>query len=432
MVILKAYKTKLILNNAEREYLRQCAGAARYVYNWGLNALEQYYQENGKSTSARTVKKSFNAQKEVLCPWITQYPYTILESEFDFLQRAFDNYWRKRKAGGVARDIARLKERGQWNRRVAKMLDRGRSGIQLEPGYPKFKSRHDRKSFSLRGSIVVHEGKVRLPSPRDKTVTRKLRVGPWFRLAEDSYLPLGVEILSVSVSEEGNDWYISFQVRENVPDPHPTTEDVLGVDFGVKAVATVSDGTVFDNNRPLANYEDKLKRLQRKLARQNRGGANYKKTQEKIADLHQKIARIRRHNQHNISRELTINRRPKAVCIEDLNVKGMLASPAPNLGEDGITYKRNNRRAKAGLAKSISDVGIGELVRQLEYKAQWNGIEVVKAYRFYPSSKTCSACGSVKDVLSLDVRTFICENCGLIIDRDLNAAKNLASLYRNP
>jgi len=183
---------------------------------------------------------------------------------------------------------------------------------------------------------------------------------------------------------------------------------VVGVDLGIKTLAVCSDGATFENPRALATAERKLKRLNRELSRRRKGSKNRAKTRAKLARCHARIANIRSHALHNASYHLTAKTKPQAVVIEDLNVKGML----------------NNR----SLSKAISDVGMGELRRQIEYKGTWYGVEVVTADRWYASSKTCSACGAVNRALTLSDRTYVCAACGAVIDRDLNAALNLASL----
>jgi putative transposase len=197
-------------------------------------------------------------------------------------------------------------------------------------------------------------------------------------------------------------------VEEKIDEPEPATGEPLGVDVGIKSLAVCSDGKEFPNDKVLAKYEKKLARLQRELSRRKKGSANRAKTKAKIAKLHQKIANKRAHNLYNVSKYVTEHKRPSVVVIEDLNVKGMV----------------KNRK----LAKAVGDASMSELHRQIEYKAEWNGIEVVKADRFFPSSKTCSACGHVNCELTLAMRIYKCPNCGIEIDRDLNAAMNLAAL----
>ena len=185
---------------------------------------------------------------------------------------------------------------------------------------------------------------------------------------------------------------------------------MIGVDFGIKVLSTCSNGRVFENPKPLADAQRKLRRLSKELARRKKGGTNWHKTKTALAKMHKRVADVRSHTLHQVSDYLTQEVRPVCIVIEDLNVRGMV---------------RNH-----SLARAISDVGFGELRRQIEYKAGWLGIEVLIADRWYPSSKTCSRCGVVKSGLTLSDRTYSC-GCGLVIDRDLNAALNLAALGQN-
>lgn len=363
----RAYKTKLSLNNHERSYFVACAGVARFTFNWGLAEWKRQYEAGNNKPSAYALKKQFNAIKGEQFPWIYDYPYVIVQEAFDHLGLAFKNFFARMRKGE-------------------------------KPGYPRFKSRHkSTPTFTLRGSITVEVDRIRLP------------IIGWVRLAELGYLPTaGVKILSVTISERAGDWYVSLQVEEEVPDPQSATGEPVGVDLGIKSLAVTSDGATFDNPKTLAKYEKRLARLNRELHRRKKGSKNRAKTKAKIAKLHRKIADTRKHTLHNISRHVTAKTRPKTVVVEDLNVKGMV----------------QNRR----LAKAISDAAFGELRRQIEYKSQWNGVEVMVADRFYPSSKTCNGCGYVNSELTLDDREWTCESCGRVVDRDLNAAKNLARL----
>ncbi len=181
---------------------------------------------------------------------------------------------------------------------------------------------------------------------------------------------------------------------------------VVGVDLGIKRLATVSDGTVEPNPRYLKHRLRTIKRCQRVVSRRRKGSRNRRKAVCKLAALHRTVANQRADTLHQLTSRLAKTK--SVVVIEDLNVAGML---------------RNHH-----LAQAIGDVGFGELRRQLTYKAAWYGCRVVVASRWESSSKTCSGCGWVDDDLTLADRVFQCEACGLVIDRDLNAAINLAQL----
>ena len=365
MKILRAYKTRLVINKNQEHYFKGCVGAARYVYNWGLNdRIERYKQ--GVNTTRYEQNVRFNSIKRELCPWILDYPYVIIQEEFGNLDTAYKNFFTRIKQG---------KEKA---------------------GFPKFKSKYkDNQSFSLRGSIRVDINKIKLP------------IIGWVKLAQKNYFPDDVKILKATVSERAGYWFVSMQVEEEIEDPQPRDENVIGIDLGIKSIAVISDGKTFDNPKTLKQYEKKLATLQRELSRRTKGGSNYDKTKQKITRLHYKIASIRNTSLHEISNYTVNKTKASKIVMEDLNVKGMMT----------------NRR----LSKALADASISELKRQIQYKAGWNGVEFVLADRWFASSKTCSGCGSKKDKLKLSERTYVCTECGLIIDRDLNAALNLAS-----
>lgn len=384
--MIKAYKTKLKLNNKERGYFNGCAGLSRFVYNWALADRKQTYELTKKPGSMYEQKKRFNALKKSEYPWMYDYPYVILESAFGDLDIAYKNFFRRLKKGE-------------------------------KPGFPKFKNRFGKKSFRLRGSIHVTHAHIKLP-----------KIG-WVRLAESGYIPTeGVKILYATVSEKGANWFVSVTVEQDDHEPIPTKNISLGVDLGVKNAAVFSNGKVFDKVAPLRKAERKLDRLNRELSRRVERSANWHKTKKKIAKLHIKISNIRKHTQHEISAYATKAVTPRRIVIEDLNVRGMQAKPQPKPNGNG-GFSANGRAAKSGLAKSVADTGLGEIARQIEYKAGWLGIELVKADRWYPSTQTCSECGhrhTGDDKLTLRDRIFTCVACGIVLDRDLNAAINLA------
>jgi putative transposase len=215
------------------------------------------------------------------------------------------------------------------------------------------------------------------------------------------------KILSATISRVADRWFVSITV--DVPDPQlPKAENqgVVGVDLGVSALATLSTGEVIPGPKPHKALLSRLRRLSRSLSRKQRGSANRAKAKAKLARLHARIAAIRQDALHKLTTSLT--RRFHTIAIEDLNVHGMMA----------------NRH----LARSIADMSFFELRRQLQYKAAMRGGQVVVADRFFASSKTCSACGHKLETLPLSVREWTCPACGIVHDRDVNAAKNLERL----
>ena len=220
-------------------------------------------------------------------------------------------------------------------------------------------------------------------------------------------------IKSVTISKNSLDHYFVSILCEEEIEELPKTNKNIGIDLGIKEFATMSDCTKVENLKLSKEYEKKLKREQRKLSRRCKlakdsdkklsDSKNYQKQKKKVAKIHNKIRNKRKDFINKLSTKIINNH--DIICIEDLNIKGML---------------KNHK-----LAKSISDVSWSEFVRQLEYKANWYGRKIIKVPTFYPSSKTCSSCGNIKETLTLSERIYHCECCGLEIDRDYNASINI-------
>jgi putative transposase len=379
MQIQRGYKTELKLNNKERSLLAGCAGAARYVWNWGLRQKIDEYEATGKSPLYYELHRRLNLLKKSELGWLYQYSKTIPQESLRDLDRAFANFFR------------RVKENGRQNK-----------GEDEKPGFPRFKSRKQRRGrFRVWGSIQVENGCIKLP-----------RIG-WLRLKEKGYLPTsGVKILSATVSERGGRWFVSLQVEEEIAERQAAGQPI-GIDLGISHMAVTSGGQTYQNPKALRQALKRLARLQRELHRRQLGSRNRAKTRAKIARLHYRISCLRQEAIHQatsaiVARTKPDTQRPSVVVIENLNVKGMM---------------QNGK-----LARSIADVGMGEFGRQIRYKCDWYGINLIEADRWFPSSKQCSSCGHRKESLTLSERTYYCPNCGLMIDRDLNAAINLKQL----
>lgn len=304
-------------------------------------------------------------QRKSEVPWMYECSKCSPQEALRNLDRAFDNFWKARKAG----------------RKV---------------GFPKFKSKKQGiGGFRLTGTIKVLADRIQLP-----------RLGT-IRLKEKDYLPTNTKVLNATVTERAGRWFVSVLVEVDQSEyAGPKDEKaVVGVDLGIKTLAVVSDGTVYENPRPLRRRLKKLRRLQRAVSRKVKGGRNRGKAADRVARLHMRISNIRKDTIHKITTRLT--RTKSCVGIEDLNVSGML----------------KNR----SLARTVSELGLFELRRQLEYKGMWYGCRVVVADRFFPSSKTCHCCGEINESLMLSDREWACP-CGVHHDRDMNAAYNLEML----
>lgn len=263
-------------------------------------------------------------------------------------------------------------------------------------GRPKFKKKGQKDSFVAVENYQAFKQenkKIRIP-----------RLG-WVKCAED--LRFGGKVNSVVIKRIATNWFavVNVDVNEQVIADREDKR-VIGIDFGIKELAVCSDGRVFVNPKALKKRLRSLKRQQRSLSRKVKGSENRKKQMKKLATLHYKVSCVRKNAIHQTTRKIIDS--ADIIVIEDLNVSGMV--------------KNHN------LAQAIHDVSFYEFRRQLEYKAKWEGKKVIVADRFYPSSKTCSCCGHRKETLNISERTYKCEECGFVMDRDLNAAKNLANL----
>ncbi len=370
MKVVRGYKTELDVNNEQRTACLKHAGCARFAYNFGLARSQEVYRTTGKCPSAIDLHKELNALKKTHYPWMYEVSKCAAQEALRDLDKAYKHFYRKVK----------LKAQGKYKGKV---------------GFPKFKKRSKAiGSFRLTGAIHVFADAVQLP-----------RIGK-VRLHEHGYIPTDAKILAATVSEQAGRWYVSVQVEEEHPLSEQKGTSAIGVDLGIKTLATLSDGTTFENPRALKHALKKLKKLERAKARCKKDSKNRAKARKSIAKTHARIAYIRHDAAHKLTCYLVKSH--ALIAIEDLHVAGMLKNHC--------------------LAQAVSDSNFGEIRRQLEYKSLWHGTQIVTIDRFYPSSKTCSVCGSVKPELRLSERTFICEDCGNVLDRDLNAAINLMNV----
>src|SRR2546428_937215 len=216
-------------------------------------------------------------------------------------------------------------------------------------------------------------------------------------------LPEGCKPGSVTIiKDSANRYFVSILVADDIK-PLPMVNKMVGLDLGIKSMVALSTGESVGNPRYAASDEKRLAKAQRRLAKKKKGSKNRNKARLKVAKIHARIADRRRDYQHKLSTRIAHEN--QVICVESLAVKNMVKNHS--------------------LAKAISDVGWGEFVRQLEYKSQWYGRTLIKIDRFYPSSKTCHACKHVLDSLLLDIREWVCPACGVVHDRDTNAALNI-------
>ena len=381
--MMKSFKVMLVPNNRQQTRLFQFAGTARFAYNWTLQKEREAYEAGEKFISDNDLRKKF----------------TVLRNSAEYS-------WLKTISNNVTKQA------------IKDCVDAYTKFFKRQAGRPRFKSkRHGDFSF------YQDTDKIRITATHVKleaiaTSRRKNRQGlNWIRLAERGRIPVGVKYKQPRITFDGLNWWLNVAVEFEPEEKLTPCTEAIGIDLGIKNLAVCSDGTIYPNiNRTaeVRRLKKKQRRLQRSISRKyemNKAkGESYSKTrniiksERKLLRLHHRLANIRQNYRHQITSEI-VRRKPRLIVVEDLNVRGMMS----------------NRH----LSKAVQEQGFYEFRRQIEYKAEWAGIPVVVADRYYPSSKICIACGHVKKNLHLSERTYHCEICGNEIDRDLQAAINL-------
>jgi putative transposase len=359
MKIMKAYKFRLYPNSQQVEQLNREFGCARFVWNQGLIRREYAYQQWGVSlSSAYDISSQITGLKKLEShAWLKDATAGVLTQKLMDQDKAFDNFFKGRAS------------------------------------FPKFKKKGHAQSirYQLDQRIVLNNYRagelLKLPK------LGKLKV-KW------SQIPGGIpKMVTVSKSASGK-YFVSFmcEVEQGLK---PVTGKVVGIDVGIKDVVVTSDD--FHSGAPKYTYyyQRRLRKAQRVLSRKKKGSNGWNKQRIVVARIHEKIANSRKDFLHKLTTKIVSEN--DVICVEDLNVSGMMKNRC--------------------LSKAVADVGIFELNRQIEYKAAWYGKQVVKISRWEPSTKKCSSCGNIR-IMKLSQRVYECE-CGLVLDRDLNAAINI-------
>ena len=378
--MVKAIKVMLIPNNVQQTKLFQYAGASRFAYNWALAREKENYEKGGRFI-----------------------PDTELRKEFTRLRNSDEYAWLLNVSNNVTKQV--IKDACSAYKNFFKGLQR----------YPRFKAKkksmpkfyQDNIKIQFRDTHVKFEGF----SFSRRANKQKLN---WVKLAEHGRIPTDAKYRNPRVSFDGLNWWISVCVE--FPDCRDrSNHDGIGIDLGIKDLAICSDGNTYKNinkSQTVKKLEKCKRRLQRSVSRKyehNKKGGSYCKTnnivkkEKLLLKVNHRLANIRKDYLNQTTSEI-VNRKPRFICIEDLNVSGMI----------------KNRH----LSKAVQNQGFFEFRKQLEYKCNDRGIQLIVADRFYPSSKRCSCCGKIKKDLRLSDRTYKCE-CGNVIDRDFQASLNL-------
>lgn len=376
----------LIPNNKQKTKLFQYANTARFAYNWALGREKDNYKNGGKFIFDGDLRKEFTRLKKTEeYAWLNDISNNVTKQA---IKDACDAY--KKFFKGYSR-------------------------------FPKFKSRkHSTPSFYQDNvKIQFTDTHVKLEGFASSKKKNKQKLN-WIRLAEHGRIPIDCKYVNPRIKYDGLNWYLTIGIEYEDLDSFPSN-DGIGIDLGIKDLAICSDGNKYQNinkTQKVKKLEKRKRRLQRSISRKyekNKKGACYCKTsniiksEKDLLRLYHKLTNIRQNYLHQITSEI-IKREPSFICIEDLNVNGMM----------------KNRH----LSKAVQQQGFYEFRRQIEYKSAWNNIPVVIADKFFPSSKLCSCCGSIKKDLKLSDRIYKCE-CGNVIDRDCQAALNLKQYGEN-
>jgi len=367
VLIQRGYKTELRPTVEQANQLARHCGVARFAFNWALGRKIEHYQATGKTLTYKEVDAEFNRRKPEEWPWAYETSKWAHGNAIRDCEKAFDNFFRRLKQGGP-------------------------------PGFPHFRSKHrSTPKYRVAGEAVkVEDDRIRLP------------VIGWVLLKRCGYLPTsGVKLLSATVSQRAGRWFVSVNVEKTIVAPE-NQGPAVGLDVGLKSFVVGSDGSRLDPPKFFVRSLKKLRRLSRQHSRKQKGSANRRKSADKLAKLHFRIACQRGDFLHKASHHYASNF--GLVCIEDLHIKGMV----------------RNRH----LARAISDAGWGTFGVQLAYKCPWYGGKLVEADRWYKSSKTCSVCGEEIGELPLSIREWTCHKCGTHHDRDENASNNLREYGR--
>ena len=379
--MIKTIRVMLLPNNKQKTKLFQCAHTARFAYNWALGREQENYKNGGKFISDGELRKEFTQLKKTdEYSWLNNVSNNVTKQAIKDACEAYMDFFK-----------------GHTN-------------------FPRFKSKkHSAPKFyqdNVKIKFTDTHVKVEGFATSKKKSKQKLN---WIRLAEHGRIPTeNVKYMNPRIKYDGINWWITVGIEYEDSTTLPSNEGI-GIDLGIKDLAICSDKHKYQNinkTQRVKKLERRKRKLQRSVSRKyekNKKGVSYCKTsniiksEKELLKLNHRLANIRQNYLHQTTSEI-IKREPSFICIEDLNVSGMM----------------KNKH----LSKAVQQQCFGEFRRQIEYKAEWNNIPVIIADRFFPSSKLCSCCGNIKKDLKLSDRIYKCE-CGNVIDRDYQAALNL-------
>ena len=381
--MIKTIRVMLLPNNKQKTKLFQYADTARFAYNWALGREQENYKNGGKFISDGELRKEFTQLKKTdEYAWLNEIDCDVPKQAIKDACEAYRDFFK-----GYTK-------------------------------FPRFKSKkHSAPKFyqdNVKIKFTDTHVKLMLVAGKGKATSKRNQKFCRIRLAEHGRIPTNCKYCNPHIKYDGINWYITVGIEYEDSTTLPSNEGI-GIDLGIKDLAICCDGNTYKNinkTQRVKKLEKRKRRLQSSISRKyekNKKGESYCKTnniikrEKELLKLNHRLTNIRQNYLHQTTSEI-VKREPSFICIEDLNVKGMM----------------KNRH----LSKAIQQQCFGEFRRQIEYKSAWNNISVIIADRFFPSSKLCSCCGTIKKDLKLSDRVYKCE-CGNVIDRDYQAALNL-------
>ena len=358
-----AYRFRIYPTKSQEQQIQKTFGSVRFIYNYFLALHKKTWNDEKKPISFYDSCKILTSLKNEY-DWLYEIDNTALQSSLKDLDVAYKNFFKTIKT-------------------------------TKEFGYPKFKSKKDNnklyRSKNNTNTIRIEDGKIKIP----KVGLIKCKIS---RNVEG-------RILYATINQRpSGKYFVSICCTGIEHQLFPNTSKNVGIDLGIKCLATTSEGYKYENHKYLYSSKDRLAKLQRDLSRKSRGSKRYEKARIKCAKLHERISNQRKDTIHKITTDIV--RKYDVICVEDLNIRGM---------------QRDKR-----LAMAINDASFGEFLVQLKYKSQWYGKRLISVDRFFPSSQLCSFCGAKWTALKdLSHRAWICPSCMVSHDRDINASKNI-------
>lgn len=375
--MLKAIKIRIYPSDVQKQFISKQLGCCRKVYNLLLDYRKSEWEQNNKSIGLKELGKYLTElKKQNDYSYLNEIHSKVLQQSMQDLNSAYNNFFNSLKTSKPV-------------------------------GYPRFKTKHDNKQ-SCRFPVDIFNRKNykcdKIKGNRITLIKQLQNIHFKCSKKDERYLNKNQQFIrSVTLIKTCTEKYFLSILIDYQPIKHEQLDTVIGLDLGIKDFIVDSNGNRFENKHFYKNKEKKIKFLQKSLSRKQKGSNNRNKVRIKIAKLSEKIANQRSNYLHQLT-SMLVNEN-QVICIEDLNVKGML---------------QNHK-----LAKSVQELSLYEFRRQLEYKCRFYGRQLIIIDRFYPSSKTCHQCGHINKNLKLSDRQWICPKCGQIINRDYNAALNI-------